>query len=128
MTISENHITMYRTPDYITMLIQDVTNSFLSFISSKVDSKKSAIVEKLRTLELQITPQIMHTFEAPLDKHDFKDLVFQLITGIMDDIIERGYLTGVLTQNEAEQIKQALDKSMELEFCTFYKPITKTSP
>ena len=125
MTVSENYIDIYRSPDYITMLIQDVSDSFLTFIGPKVTSTTALLVEKLKTIDLPISTQIMHTFEAPLDKHDFKDLVKQLISVIMDDLIEKGLFTGVLKSDESEQIKNALDESMELEFCSIYNPILK---
>ena len=112
----------YRTRDVITLQIQDAIDSFLSFASSKLNSKESILVERLKSLELIITPQIMHVFEAPLDKHDFKDLVKQLITLVMDELIERAYKTGIITMKESEMIKIALDESKEIEFCSIYNP------
>ena len=122
MTISKYHMNQYRTRDVITLQIQDVIDSFLSFASSKLNSKESILVERLKSLELIITPQIMHVFEAPLDKHDFKDLVKQLITLVMDELIERAYKTGIITMKESEMIKIALDESKEIEFCSIYNP------
>ena len=122
MTISKYHMNQYRTRDVITLQIQDVIDTFLSFASSKLNSKESILVERLKSLELIITPQIMHVFEAPLDKHDFKDLVKQLITLVMDELIERAYKTGIITMKESEMIKNALDESKEIEFCSIYNP------
>ena len=122
MTISKYHMNQYRTRDVITLQIQDVIDSFLSFASSKLNSKESILVERLKSLELIITPQIMHVFEAPLDKHDFKDLVKQLIALVMDELIERAYKTGIITMKESEMIKNALDESKEIEFCSIYNP------
>lgn len=107
------------------MLIRDVTESFLTFIGPKVTSKTALLIEKLKIIDLPIPTQIMHTFEAPLDKHDFRDLVKQLISVIMDNLIEKGLFIGVLNQDESEQIKNALDESRELEFCSIYNPILK---
>lgn len=125
MTVSKNHINTNRNPDDINMLIQDVSDSFLTFISSKVNPTISSLVERLKTLELDITTQIMHTLEAPLDKHDFRDLVQQLISTIMDDLLEKAYSTSILSIDESKQIKSALNESIEMEFCKIYNPSLK---
>ena len=38
----------------------------------------------------------------------------------MDELIERAYTTGVITENQSMQIRQAIDESKELEFCSGY--------
>ena len=123
MTVSKNYMTMYRTPESIYLQIQDVVDSFLSFIHLKLNPNLVQMVDKLRTLDLHITSQIMHVFEAPLDKHDFKDLVKQLIDVVMDDLIERANSTGIITKDESTQLQKALDESKTIEFCSIYNPV-----
>ena len=77
MSVSDEYIKIYRSPDNITIQIKDVIDSFLTFLDSNLNIMEKLIIDRLKTLELNITPQIMHTFEAPLDKHDFKDLLRQ---------------------------------------------------
>ena len=120
MTVSENYSNVYRTPDYIHMEIKDVLNSFLSFIDSKLNFAQSILVDKLKSLDIHITSQIMHIFEAPLDKYDFNDLINQVITGVTDDLIERAHSIGFISKNESDQLRKFIDKSKTNEFCSNY--------
>lgn len=122
MAVTKNYINVYRSPDNIYKQLQEVIESFLSYGKSKIDPAQANLIDKIKSLEMHITPQIMHVFEAPLDKHDFKDLVKQLIAIVMDDIIDRAYSSGIITKDESDRINKALDESKRIEFCSIYNP------
>lgn len=122
LTLSNYYVDEYRSTGKIKIQIQDVVDAFLFFMDSKLDKNQSKAINKLKSLELQITTQIMHIFEAPLDNHDFKDLVKQIIDHVLHELIERAYNTGIINKDESILLKKALNESNELELCSIYNP------
>ncbi len=126
MEISENHKKMYRSPENINSQMQDVFDSFFSSLADELDSTEDKVIERLKTLEIEINPQIMHVFEAPLDKNDFKDLVKQLTYPFMHEILEKAYEIGAITSDESNQIRDAFNKTKQRDFNSIYNPVKLT--
>ena len=98
--ITNKNYSPYRSPEDIYNIIQVLFDSFVSSIEYRAGKREQIVLEKLKKLDLEISPQLMEVFEAPLNNAHFKDLVEQSIVSIFLNHIDRSFECGVLTKKE----------------------------
>ena len=109
MTISNSKIKIYRSSNDIYDLIQVLIDSYLSDFESNTGERHKEIVKKIRSIDIEISQQIMNIFEAPLDKIHFKDLIDQLIITLIRDHVDKAYCLGIISENERNSMNLALE-------------------
>ena len=102
MTISESTMNLYRTTTEIKSLIEVLVDSYLNSLLTRVGKREATIIEKLRDIKIDISPQIMNIFKAPLNNIHFKDIINQTIVHLIHEIIEKARLNEIITQEEAD--------------------------
>ena len=99
---TNSNIKLYRSPDEIYNLIEVLIDSYFSILEFKVGQREQVVLEKLRSIEIEISPQFMEVFQCPLDNVHFKDIIDQSIIPLIKDHIDNAYKQGILTENEKE--------------------------
>lgn len=103
-------MSLYRKPEDITALIEMTIDSCLSILTDSISEDEQAILDKLSEWKLNLAPQLMHIFEAPLDASDFKDILRQSIRPVIDSVVEEAKSDGVITAKEQRLIDVIVDK------------------
>lgn len=95
---------LYRTPEDITTLIEmtidDCLQIFQGELESTLDDDSKALLDKLSEWKVNLQPQLMHVFEAPLSISDFKDILRQTLKPVIDSLVEEAKSDGVITDKE----------------------------
>lgn len=90
----------YRKPEDITTLIEMTIDDCLQIFQGEVDEESQRLLDKLSEWKVNLQPQLMHVFEAPLDVGDFKDILRQTIKPVIDSLVEEAKSDGVITERE----------------------------
>lgn len=115
MSISNFNMNIYRSPNDINSQFKSIINSVFNSINSQLNQREQEILNKVKSMEINLANQSMHIFEAPLDKLDFKDLVKQLIGHIIDELIDNASSNDVITSKESELLKKSLTQYASFE-------------
>ena len=95
---------LYRTPQDITTLIEitieDCLQIFQGELDTSLDDDSKKLLDKLSEWKVNLQPQLMHVFEAPLDASDFKDILRQTLKPVIDSLVEEARSDGVITEKE----------------------------
>ena len=92
----------YRKPDDITALIELAIDDCLQIFQGEfeMDDESKHLVDKLSEWKVNLQPQLMHLFEAPMDASDFKDILRQTIKPVIDSLVDEAKSDGVITEKE----------------------------
>ena len=90
----------YRKPEDITTLIEMTIEDCLQIFQGEVDEESQKLLDKLSEWKVNLQPQLMHVFEAPLDVGDFKDILRQTIKPVIDSLVEEAKSDGIITDKE----------------------------
>ncbi len=90
----------YRKPEDITTLIEMTIEDCLQIFQGEVDEESQRLLDKLSEWKVNLQPQLMHVFEAPLDVGDFKDILRQTIRPVIDSLVDEAKSDGVITERE----------------------------
>ena len=93
-------MSQYRKPDDITTLIELTIEDCLQIFQGELDDEAQALLDKLSEWKVNLQPQLMHVFEAPLDVGDFKDILRQTLKPVIDSLVEEAKSDGVITEKE----------------------------
>jgi len=92
---------LYRSPEDITALFALTIDEFLQIVAeSDLTSNEKSILEHLRKSKLELQPQLMHLFEAPMDDIDFKDILRQTLKPVIDAAFDHARSDGIITERE----------------------------
>ena len=102
MTVSESKIKIYRSQDTIHALMQVLIDSYFTSLGDKVGKRELTIINKIKSLDIDISKQFMFMFQAPLNNNHFKDLTNQLMVPLITELVDTAYLKGIITKKEAD--------------------------
>lgn len=104
-----------RSPSEILALLELTIDSCFEIAKTheKITEGEKLIIDKLSEWKLKLEPQIMQTLEAPLDKHDFRDIVQQMLDPVIDSVIEQAQSDGVITPEEQQLLDNIMAKLKE---------------
>jgi hypothetical protein len=108
--LTEKKINFYRTPNDVHNLITLLIDSYFNKLGLNTGERKKSIINRLKKVEIDIPQQLMHIFEAPLDKIHFKDIIDQSIDAIVHDLICKAYNYGIISKKEADMMNVVLKK------------------
>lgn len=97
-------VQQYRKPEDITALIELTIDDCLQIFNGEVDDESQRLLDKLSEWKVNLQPQLMHVFEAPLDVGDFKDILRQTIKPVIDSLVDEAKSDGVITEREQKII------------------------
>jgi hypothetical protein len=95
-------MSQYRTPSDITTLIELAIDDCLQMFQGELtlDDEAQKLLDKLSEWKVNLQPQLMHVFEAPMDASDFKDILRQTIRPVIDSLVDEAKSDGVITDKE----------------------------
>lgn len=93
-------MSQYRKPEDITTLIEMTIEDCVQMFQGEMDDEAQALLNKLSEWKVNLQPQLMHVFEAPLDVGDFKDILRQTMKPVIDSLVEEAKSDGVITEKE----------------------------
>lgn len=105
-------MSLNRTPSEILALLELTIESCLEIakFDDRISKDERAIIDKLSEWRLEIENQIMEILEAPMNENDFRDIVQQLLTPVINSIFEQAKLDGIITSEEQALLDNILSK------------------
>ncbi len=93
---------MYRKPEDIITLIELTIDDCLQIFQGELelDDDTRKLIGKLSEWKINLQPQLMHLFEAPMDVGDFKDILRQTIKPVIDSLLDEAKSDGVISEKE----------------------------
>ena len=95
------------------MTIDDCLQIFSGELDESLDKDSKNLIDKLSEWKVNLQPQLMHVFEAPLDVGDFKDILRQALKPVIDSLVEEAKSDGVITEQE-QKILDVVVKRLNL--------------
>ena len=93
-------MSQYRKPEDISALIEMTFEDCVQMFQGEIEEDAQALLDKLTEWKVNLQPQLMHVFEAPLDIGDFKDILRQTMKPVIDSLVEEAKSDGVITEKE----------------------------
>ena len=103
---------LYRKPEDITTLIEMTIDDCLQIFQGELELDEDAkkLVDKLSEWKINLQPQLMHLFEAPMDVGDFKDILRQTIKPVIDPLVEEAKSDGVISEKEQKILDVVINR------------------
>ena len=93
-------MSQYRKPEDITALIEMTIEDCVQMFQGEIEEDAQALLDKLTEWKVNIQPQLMHVYYAPIDIVDFKDIIRQTMKPVIDSLVEEAKSDGVITEKE----------------------------